>query len=216
MTYLQLVNAVLTRLREDSVTSVAGSDDVVVNIVKDFVNDAKRSVEDAHTWSALATEWAVTSSTANNKLILLDSSRSVVLDEVYSADGFEITPLTKSDFRKRTLSSGSAKGSPSHYIVDGTETNGDIRLAVWPAPATAEAYVVYGYSRTPDLVNDSDTIVIPSSPVIYLAEALAARERGEVGGQSAGELMGIAKQYLSDAIAKDSTNSDLENIWTTI
>ena len=48
MTYLELVNNVLTRLREPMITSVDKSEDAVVNIVKNLVNDAKRHVEMAH------------------------------------------------------------------------------------------------------------------------------------------------------------------------
>ncbi len=53
MTYLNLVNNVLRRLREEEVTSVQGS--TYSKMVGDFVNDAKRMVEDAWDWSALRT-----------------------------------------------------------------------------------------------------------------------------------------------------------------
>jgi hypothetical protein len=49
MTYLQLVNKVLTRLREDTVSTV--SQNTYSALVGEFVNDAKRLVEDA--WTGL-------------------------------------------------------------------------------------------------------------------------------------------------------------------
>ena len=58
MTYLQLVNEVLKRLREDTVTNVVSNDDVVADMVVSLVNDAKRTVEDAHTWNVLNYEWS--------------------------------------------------------------------------------------------------------------------------------------------------------------
>jgi hypothetical protein len=45
---------------------------------------------------------------------------------------------------------------------------------------------------------------------------MAARERGEVGGQTATELFSLAGVYLSDAIAHDAALNDLDNIWTTV
>ena len=51
MTYLNLVNNVLRRLREEEVTSVSSS--TYGKMVGDFVNDAKRIVEDSWDWSAL-------------------------------------------------------------------------------------------------------------------------------------------------------------------
>ena len=58
MTYLQLVNSVLRRLREDEVTSV--SQNSYSKLIGEFVNDAKRSVEDAYDWTALRTTLTVT------------------------------------------------------------------------------------------------------------------------------------------------------------
>ena len=51
MTYLNLVNSVLRRLREEEVSSVQSS--TYSKMAGDFVNDAKRIVEDSWDWSAL-------------------------------------------------------------------------------------------------------------------------------------------------------------------
>jgi hypothetical protein len=48
---------------------------------------------------------------------------------------------------------------------------------------------------------------------MYLAYALAVRERGEVGGQTAGEIFQMAAGYLSDAIARDAELNYLDDIW---
>ena len=53
MTYLNLVNNVLRRLREDTVTTVTNN--TYSTMVGDFVNDAKEIVESAWDWSALRT-----------------------------------------------------------------------------------------------------------------------------------------------------------------
>jgi len=52
-TYLNIVNEVLRRLREDEVSNV--TQNTYSKMVGDFVNDAKQIVEDAHDWSALRT-----------------------------------------------------------------------------------------------------------------------------------------------------------------
>ena len=49
MTYLQLVNKVLVRLREDQVTSVASNDYSL--LVGEFVAQAASEVEDAWNWA---------------------------------------------------------------------------------------------------------------------------------------------------------------------
>ena len=51
MTYLEAVNSVLRRLREDEVVSVSANP--YSKLVGELVNDAKRLVEDAWDWSSL-------------------------------------------------------------------------------------------------------------------------------------------------------------------
>ena len=58
MTYLNLVNGVLRRLREDEVTSVTAN--TYSKMVSDFVNDAKDLVETAWDWSALRSTLTIT------------------------------------------------------------------------------------------------------------------------------------------------------------
>ena len=55
MTYLQLVNSVLRRMRETETDTIENSNDSYVKLVGEFVNDARRIVEDAWDWSALRT-----------------------------------------------------------------------------------------------------------------------------------------------------------------
>ena len=51
MTYLELVNDVLIRLREAEVETVSQTD--YSKLIGKFVNDAKRQVEDAYSWNVL-------------------------------------------------------------------------------------------------------------------------------------------------------------------
>lgn len=216
-TYLELVNGVLVRLREDTVTSVNGQDDVVVELVKEFVNDAKEQVENMHTWTALSTEWDFSTVQGERKLTLTDSHKSCIIDYVYSGDGIKLEQASKEYIRKKSAAAGNTENTPRYWCLDGTDNaTGDLRVLLYPTPKEAESYTAYGYQTSHRLVNDTDLLHIPGLPVIYMATALAARERGEVGGQSSGELLQLARSYISDAIAMDGTNSDLENIWTTV
>jgi hypothetical protein len=215
MTYLELVNAVLTRMREDSVLTLAGSDDVIVNMAKDFVNDAKETCEQAHTWTGLASEWTATTSTTSDKVTLTGSSRSAIIEDVFIADGQVLRNVDRSYLRKKALTNPNP-GFPTDYVLDSTDASNDIMLRMWPTPETEETITVYGYQSSPRLVLDSDLLKIPAQPVIYLAQAMASRERGEDGSLQASELLGLAKQYLSDAIAQDATNSEPDNVWTTV
>jgi hypothetical protein len=216
MTYLQMVNGVLTRLREDNVTTVDGNDDVVVLLVKDFINDAKRQVENAHTWTALATEWEFTTTPNDPSVVLTNTASSCIIDYIYDDNGVELNQADRSYVRKQSKQAGSTTNTPRVFCIDGVGPNSDLKLKLFPTPKEAEDYTVYGFKGSDDLTADTDTCHIAPLAIIYMATAMAARERGEVGGQTPQELLLLAKEYLLSAVAQDATNSDLENIWTTV
>ena len=216
MTYLQLVNGVLTRMREDTIASTVGSPDVVAQIVIDLVNDAKRLVEDAHTWNALRDEWSFTESSGQSLYSLLGAGDYAKLEYVYGDDGSELTQRQLKDIKLKKARGITANRSV-YYAVNGRDANGDVRLELYPTPTgNAVTYTVGGFKRQADLSADDDVLLVPSKPVLYYALAMAARERGEVGGQTAAELFALASAYLSDAVAWDCSNTDLDNIWTTV
>jgi len=68
MNYLTLVNSVLRRLREAEVASV--STNSYSKLVGDFVNDAKRMVEDSWDWSGLRDTKTVTTSNGTQEYTL--------------------------------------------------------------------------------------------------------------------------------------------------
>lgn len=215
MTYLDIVNAVLVRLREDSVVTVESTDDPVVDLVKAYVNDAKRTVESAHTWSSLSSEWTFATVDGTDTYTINGGEHLDVIDVIYRADGQELKPMQIQELRKRALRDTGKKNTPEYYAVSGRSAD-DYSVRVHPKPDASHQYYVYGYKRQADLALDGDVLLIPAQPVIYLAYALASRERGETGAQMMPEIMGQAKQFLTDAIAKDATNSDLDNIWTSV
>ena len=51
MTYLELVNDVLVRLRESTVSTVGET--TYSSLIGKFVNDAKRQIEDSFNWNVL-------------------------------------------------------------------------------------------------------------------------------------------------------------------
>ena len=62
MTYIELVNSVLRRLRESEVTTVqgTGNSNSYARLIGDFVNEAKSQVEVAWDWSALRSTLTLT------------------------------------------------------------------------------------------------------------------------------------------------------------
>jgi hypothetical protein len=226
MTYLNLVNNVLRRLREEEVTSV--SQTTYSKLVGDFVNDAKKAVEDAWDWSALRTTLTI-STTANvfNYVMTGAGNQLKVLHAYNDTDNFDMQYQTPLWFDDKYMKQEPQTGSPRYYTFNGVNQNGDTQIEVYPKPNVDGTLLRFNVVlrgditdggtvlRPDELVNDTDPLIIPSQPVIHLAVALLARERGETGGTSAPEYFQIADRYLSDAIAMDAQKHPEETIWFT-
>jgi len=216
VTYLELVNEVLKRMREDTIDTVAGVDDVVAEMVTSLVNDAKRSVEDAHTWNALRYEWDIDTIADTSLYSLTSAGNYARIEYILSTYGQGLTEVPLQKIRMLKAQPNTVTQQPTYYAVNGLDASGDLRVEVFPKPDAVYPLNVYGFKRQADLVADDDVLLVPSKPVVYLALALAARERGEVGGQTAAEIFVMARGYLSDAIAWDASLNDLDNIWMTV
>jgi len=215
MTYLELVNGVLTRMREDTVTTLSGETDPVVLIVADLVNDAKRTVEDSNTWNSLRYEWDFTSVPGQKLYGLTDAGQYASIEYIFGDDGSELYEERLVDI-KRKKSKGVSGNGTMYYAANGKDINRDLQIELFPVPTSAVEYTVGGFKRQGELKADDEQMLVPNKPVLYYALALAARERGEVGGQSSAELFQMANQFLSDAIAYDASNTELDNIWMTV
>jgi hypothetical protein len=75
MTFVELVNNVLRRLREDEVVNVSQTS--YAKLMGDFVNDAKTIVESAFEWSANNLEITVNATSASRTYALTGSGVAV-------------------------------------------------------------------------------------------------------------------------------------------
>ena len=214
MTYLDLVNHVLRRMREDEVTTVKQS--TYSKMVGDFVNDAKNLVEDAWDWSALRTTLPIETKPDIFGYALVGTKNKFKLLHAYNKTArMEMKYQTPIWFDKRYMLNPPASGAPTYFVPNGLSEDGDTNVDVYPKPDAQYTLIFNGIKRTGTLVDDRDALIIPSAPVIHMAIALLSRERGETGGTSTAEYFGIADKHLSDAIALDAYKHPEETIWYT-
>ena len=214
MTYLNLVNNVLRRLREDEVTSVQSN--TYSKMVGDFVNDAKRIVEDSWDWSALRTTLTITTTADIFNYVLTGSQNRIkALNVINDTANVFMEYKTAAYFDEVYLVSDPVKGAPKYYSYNGVDSNGDTQIDIYPVPEKEYTIRFNCVKRTADLSADADDLLVPSMPVMHLAIALLARERGETGGTSAPEYFSIADRYLADAIALDAQKHPEEVIFYT-
>jgi len=215
MTYLQLVNSVLRKLREEEVTTVSESD--YSKLVGDFVNDAKRLIEDSWDWTGLRYTYSITTTTDDALYSLTDfNTRSKILYVHNESRNLTVPQESLQRIHQLNLESDSSTGAVVYYAVDGLDTNGDVQIRLYRTPNTAENFSVYTVKRTEDFTSDTETTLVPDSPIIQWAYSYALRERGETGGQSAAEQAIFAKQELNNAVAFDAGLSPDETVWASV
>lgn len=203
MTYLELVNSVLRRLRENQVDTVAETSYSV--LIGDFVNDSKQIVEDSHSWSALRTAIEFDTVSGTSVYALTGSGQDVEVREALNITSkLRLNARNRSYMNKYYRIGDPASGAPNEFAFNGTDANGDITVQVYPQPNNIFTIYFDSFVRQADLAEDATRLKVPHNPVMQLALAMALRERGETGGQSAAEQFAIADAVLSDAVAFDA------------
>ena len=215
MTYLNLMNSVLRRLREEETTSVTST--TYVKMVGDFINDAKTLVGQAADWSALRETIAISTTASDNTYSLTGGGDNIkVMSMLNDTENCFMEYQTKDWFNEQLYISSAAEGAPRYFTYNGLDSSGDTQILVGPTPDAVYSIRVDTVKRQADLSANDDVLLIPAQPVIHLAVALLARERGETGGTSTAEYFTIANQYLSDAIAIDAAKHPEEMVFRTI
>ncbi len=211
--YLTIVNEVLRRLREDEVSAVANT--TYSKMVGDFVNDAKRIVEDSHAWSTLRTTIVVPTVADTTEYSLTNAGERVkIYSSINDTSNFFMRYESPNWFNNAYYISGEVTGTPESYTFSGIDSNEDTKVQVYPKPDAVYSMRFDLIAREAELVNDTDTTVLPKNAIIHNAVALLARERGETGGTTAQDYFLIADKHLSDAVAIDAYKNPEEFIYT--
>jgi hypothetical protein len=210
--YLELTNDVLVRLREPEASSV--SDNAYVKLISKYVNDSKRQVEDAYNWNALSeTLSAVTAADIFNYVLEGTGQRFRVIDVLNDTSNFVMKNATTKWMNEMFLLSSPTKNTPMYYNFNGTDSNGDTQVDLFPIPNDVYNLRFNIIRPQVELVTNADKLLVPHEPVILGALARAQAERGEDGGVQSAETYALFKQSLADAISLESARYSEEECW---
>jgi len=213
MNYISLVNSVLRRLRETEVSSV--NDNAYSKLIGDFVNDAKRNVEDSYNWNSLSdTLTAVTAVDIFNYVLVGSGQRFRVIDVLNDSSDVIVRNASTRWMNQQFLLNPTQAGTPQYYNFNGTDSNGDTQVDLFPIPNGVYNVRFNVILPQPQLEADSDIVLVPFEPVIFLAYAKALAERGEDGGLLSSEAYGLYKTSLADAISLEAGRYFEEETWS--
>jgi len=212
MTYLELINNVLKRLRERTVSTL--DETTYSSLISVLVNDAKTEVENAWNWSALRQTLTLTTTSGVFNYELNGTGNNFsVMDVVNQTGDYFMEYRTQHDFNQFYLNQTPTSGNPRYYNFNGVSDDGDTMVDLYPKPDTIYTIFFNIIQRTGDLVANTDKLICPSLPVLLLAYAKAVEERGEDGGVGSSSAYATAARVLNDAIAQDAQRHTEELEW---
>lgn len=217
MTYLDLVNAVLVRLREKKTGDVNANP--FISLIGACVNDAKDSCEDAWNWSQLRGTDILTLGLGVRSLIIPDSfDNNYQIKSILNVqEGYYLTysnqPWLRGQYRDN-FQNPVTNQQPGYWTWGSDDDATGNKTIEFFAPSNGTYNLALNrIKHQAPLVAPTDRLKIPSQPVVQLATALASRERGEIGGTPTSELFVMADRFLSDAIAYDTARWENEMDW---
>lgn len=204
MTYLQLVNAVLARLREAQVSTV--TETAYSTLIGKFVNDAKRQVEDSYAWNVLG-QTLTFNTVAGTYIYSMTGAgqKFQVMDAINVTSNVGLRNLSFVEMNRLQNFSTPISGIPEAYSFDGVDGSGDTKVVLYARPDNI--YTMQFALTVPQapLSSDSTSIMVPDVLVEQNAYARALVERGEDGGLASSEAYQLYRSMLSDYIALEST-----------
>ena len=204
MTYLELVNDVLIRLRETTVSTVTETS--YSTLIGKFVNDAKRQIEDAFSWNVLGTTITVTTASSTASYALTGAGQKFqVMDVINTTSNVGLTNISFVDMNRKLNFTPLVNSIPTEFAFDGVNASYDTKVNLFPIPDGV--YTIKFALTVPQATLASDATVVLVSDVLVVQNAYsrALIERGEDGGLTSSEAYILYKAMLSDYIALEGT-----------
>ena len=219
MTFRGLINEVLIRLREDTISSDWSGDindsttvSAYEKVIGALVNDAKRYVEQRHDWLVLRQTVDI-STVASTKNYNLSSGQEIkIIDVINNTTGTQLSQVSRA-YLNSIMYPTDPTGEPLYYGFNGVDASKNLKVDLSPIPINAETLSFDIIKYQDDLTEAATVISVPEKPVVLGAWAMAIAERGEDGGTQSSLMASEALEALKQAIMVDSGNTRYETDW---
>lgn len=212
MTYKELVNKVLQRLREDTVNTV---DETPYSLlIGDFVNETIREIEDAWDWNSLRVSIKIPTISGTYRYTLTGSNqRSKILRVFNDTKNCEVWHMNPGTMTKKYMIEDVNTTTPTYYSQNGLSPEGTPVVDFYPIPDGADTLYVSIKIPRDIITTDTTEIDLPPHMIILGAYSKAIQERGEDMGTNLIMAENKFQAALSDAIAIDQRTSGSESDW---
>ena len=204
MTFLQLVNNVLIRLRENEVAS--NNETAYSSLIGLFVNDAKRQIEDAFSWNVLGQTVNITTAGGTYIYSMTGAGQKFqVMDALNTTSNVGLQNISFVEMNRFQNLVPTVTGVPEYYAFDGVDASGDTKVVIYPRPDGVYSLPFSLTVPQAPLAADGTVVLVPDYLVVQNAYARALVERGEDGGLNSSEAYQLYRGMLADQIALEST-----------
>ena len=204
MTYLQLINNVLIRLRETQVAS--NNETAYSSLIGLFVNDAKRQIEDAFSWNVLGQTVNITTASGTYIYSMTGAGQKFqVMDALNTTSNVGLQNISFVEMNRFQNLVPTVTGVPEYYAFDGVDASGDTKVVIYPRPDGVYSLPFALTVPQAPLAADGTVVLVPDYLVVQNAYARALVERGEDGGLNSSEAYQLYRGMLADQIALEST-----------
>ena len=219
MTYRELINQVLIRLREDTIaTDWSGNinDSSTVSayqkVIGALINDSKRNIENYHDWLNLRETVNITTVAGTKNYNLSSGQEIKIIDVVNNDTGIHLNQASR-NYINTVKYPTDETGEPLYYAFNGSDSSNNLKVDLSPVPTEAHTLSFDIVKPQDELTLAATVLKIPSKPVILGAWARAISERGEDGGTQSSLMAQETGEALKQAIILDSGNAQYETDW---
>jgi hypothetical protein len=204
MTYLELINDVMIRLRETTVAT--NNQTSYSSLIGKFVNDAKRQVEDSFSWNVLGQTVTITTVAGTYIYSLTGAGQKFqVMDAINVTANVGMQNISFVQMNRFQNLVPAISGIPEYYSFDGVDGNGDTKVVLYARPDNVYTLPFALTVPQATLSSDNTLVKVPDVLVAQNAYARALVERGEDGDLASSEAYQLYRSMLADYIALEST-----------
>ena len=219
MTYRDLINEVLIRLREDTIAADWSgniNDSITVSayhkVIGSLINDSKRGVEERHDWLNLRETISFNTVVGTKNYNLNSGQEFKVIDAMNNTTGHHLNQVSKVYINTVKYPTDD-NGQPLYYGFNGSDSSNNLKIDLSPVPSEVQTLSFDICKYQDNLGTAASVLKIPTQPVILGAWARAIAERGEDGGTQSSLAAEEAGEALKQAIILDSGNTQYETDW---
>lgn len=219
MTFRELINEVLIRLREDTIaTDWSGNinDSTTITdyqkVIGSLINDSKRNIESYHDWLILRETKEITTVSGTRNYSLASGQEIKILDVINQTDGQRLSQVSR-QYMNSVRYPATNSGNPIYYSFNGADSSNNLKVDLEPTPGAVHTLSFDMVKYQDELKAASTSLKLPDKPVILGAWARAIAERGEDGGTQTSVVAAEVAQSLSQAVMLDNGNTEYETDW---